>query len=132
MNRVTSTERKKPAVKQASYVNRYCLTGDRIRTVSKLSHLIPSKVNSKLRVRSNYPIPSSGKPTAERICVDNSLALDFKKRWVLLKKGTTPVQQSCGDRRVACLQVKGTEYLSGSTYHREKGGEMPNFRGLYA
>ena len=62
--------------------------------VTELSHLINLKVNSKLRVRSNYPIPSSGKPTAERICVDNSLALDFKKRWVLLKKGTTPVQQS--------------------------------------
>ena len=66
MNRVTSTERKKPAVKQASYVNRYCLTGDRIRTVIKLSHLIPSKVNSKLRVRSNYPIPQSGITTAVR------------------------------------------------------------------
>ena len=56
MNRVTSTERKKPAVKQASYVNRLVLTDAESGTTT-LSPLIPSKVNSKLRVRSNYPIP---------------------------------------------------------------------------
>ena len=132
MNRVTSTERKTPQLRGAKRESVISLGGQTESELTELSPLLHSKVNSKFRFILNQPIPSSGKPTAERICADHSLALDFKKRWVLLKKGTTPVQQSCGDRRVACLQVKGTEYLCGSTYHREKGGEMPNFRGLYA
>ena len=93
MNRVTSTERKTPRLRGALRES-VSFRDETESGVTELSHLINLKVNSKLRVRSNYPIPSSGKPTAERICVDNSLALDFKKRWVLLKKGTTPVQQS--------------------------------------
>ena len=66
MNIVTSTERKTPQLRGAS-VNRLLVLADRPnQTVSKLSHLIPSKVNSKLRVRSNYPIPQSGITTAVR------------------------------------------------------------------
>ena len=91
MNRVTSTERKTPQLRGAS-VNRYCLTGDRIRTVSKLSHLIPSKVNSKLRVRSNYPIPQSGITTAVRnLC--SSGARSKKAMLLDLVKDRTPVRQ---------------------------------------
>ena len=92
MNNLPSLERKKPAVKQASYVNRYCLTGDRIRTVSKLSHLIHSKVNYKLRVRSKYPIPQSGITTAVRnLC--SSGARSKKAMLLDLVKDRTPVRQ---------------------------------------
>jgi len=66
MNRVTSTERKKPWDHQSFLRESVSFDGRRIRTVIKLSHLIHSKVNSKLRVRSNYPIPLSGITTAER------------------------------------------------------------------
>ena len=132
MNRVTSTERKTPQLRGAKRESVISLGGQTESELTELSPLLHSKVNSKFRFILNQPIPSSGKPTAERICVDHSLALDFKKRWVLLYKGTTPVQQSCGNRRVTCLQVKGTEYLCGSPYHREKGGEVTDFRGLYA
>ena len=70
---------------QVSRLNQFC---------EKVYHRIHLKRQPLIRLSLNQLIPSSGKPTAERICVDNSLALDFKKRWVLLKKGTTPVQQS--------------------------------------
>jgi len=53
---VTSLERKTPQLRGAS-VNRLSFDGRPNQTVSKLSHLIHSKVNSKFRVRSNYPIP---------------------------------------------------------------------------
>ena len=57
------SQTKKPAIKQALKLNRLVLTDDpESDQISKLSHLIHSKVNSKLRVRSNYPIPVKGSP----------------------------------------------------------------------
>ena len=94
MNRVTSTERETPQLRGAKRESVISLGGQTESELTELSPLLHSKVNSKFRFILNQPIPSSGKPTAERICADHSLALDFKKRWVLLYKGTTPVQQS--------------------------------------
>ena len=84
-DKVESLERKTPQLRGVERESVSC----RDETESGLERIIPS--DSPLV---KHPVPSSGKPTAERICVDNSLALDFKKRWVLLYKGTTPVQQS--------------------------------------
>ena len=64
MNNLLSVERKTPQLRGAS-VNRLVLTDAESGTTT-LSPLIHSKVNSKLRVRSNYPIPLSGITTAER------------------------------------------------------------------
>ena len=86
MNRVTSTERKTPQLRGAS-VNRLLVLADRPnQTVSKLSHLIPSKVNSK------YPIPQSGITTAVRnLC--SSGARSKKAMLLDLVKDRTPVRQ---------------------------------------
>ena len=65
MSRVKSLERKTPQLRGAS-VNRLVLTDDTESGTTTLSPLIPSKVNSKLRVRSKYPIPQSGITTAVR------------------------------------------------------------------
>jgi len=56
------SQTKKPAIKQALKLNRLVLTDSESGSLKELSHLIPSKVNSKLRVRSNYPIPVKGSP----------------------------------------------------------------------
>ena len=92
MNRVASTERKTPQLRGAS-VNRLLVLADRPnQTVSKLSHLIHSKVNSKLRVLSNYPIPQSGITTAVRnLC--SSGARSKKAMLLDLVKDRTPVRQ---------------------------------------
>jgi len=58
MSRVTSTERKTPQLRGAKRESVISLGGQTESELTELSPLIHSKVNSKLRVRSNYPIPS--------------------------------------------------------------------------
>ena len=65
MNRVTSTERKTPQLRGALRESVSC-PDETESGVTELSPLINLKVNSKLRVRSNYPIPQSGITTAVR------------------------------------------------------------------
>ena len=66
MNRVPSIERIKPRLRGSIRESVISLGGQTESAVKVLSPLIPSKVNPKLRVRSNYPIPLSGITTAER------------------------------------------------------------------
>ena len=90
MNNLLSVERKTPQLRGAS-VNRLVLTDAESGTTT-LSPLIHSKVNSKLRVRSNYPIPLSGITTAERnLC--SSGARSKKAMLLDLVKDRTPVRQ---------------------------------------
>lgn len=56
MNRVTSTERETPQLRGALRESVSC-PDETESGVTELSPLINLKVNSKLRVRSNYPIP---------------------------------------------------------------------------
>ena len=60
MNRVPSTERKTPQLRGVVRESVSCLGRQTESGLKELSHLIPSKVNSKLRVRSKIPIPVKG------------------------------------------------------------------------
>ena len=91
MNRVTSTERKTPQLRGALRESVSC-PDETESGVTELSPLINLKVNSKLRVRSNYPIPQSGITTAVRnLC--SSGARSKKAMLLDLVKDRTPVRQ---------------------------------------
>jgi len=58
MNKLLSLERKKPRDHQGLMRESVSCPDETETELTELSPLLHSKVNSKLRVRSNYPIPS--------------------------------------------------------------------------